>query len=283
MAMRIKNFISVIPFIICSIFILIFFKTDITINSISLYSLTTIFICVSVVAFCLKLTDRTWFYVWIVFGFMFGIMALDQLAFNGNIYWRFFHDSSRGFDGYFFPSHIPFRGLIPFLIFYIAFCRKKNAIRIKENVKYIIVITIVYCWFFFISNLYYGTPWVVKYLYIVGGINYNLFVLVNTILFASFILFIIETGFVRLKLIYLLSFFFLIFVTMHGTLLVHLFKPGRYQSIPNFSDIIYFFSLYFKYIWLHSGAVYMLLLLGYRSFMSNRRLKIKEEKKGGSC
>jgi hypothetical protein len=80
MATKIKNFISVIPFIIISIFILIFFKTDITINSISLYSLTTIFICVSAAAFCLKLTDRTWFYVWIIFGFFFGIMTLDQLA-----------------------------------------------------------------------------------------------------------------------------------------------------------------------------------------------------------
>jgi hypothetical protein len=39
----------------------------------------------------------------------------------------------------------------------------------------------------------------------------------------------------------------------------------------------------FKYIWVQSGAFYMLLLLGYRSFMANRRLKINDEKKDGSC
>ena len=223
--MKIKNFLSTIPFIISSILILSFYETFIPLNSILFYSATAIFLCVFVIVIFLKLSDVSWFYVWIVFGVIFGIMALDKLAFNNSIYWHFLHDSSKGFEGsYILLSPIPFRGLIPFLIFYIAFCRKKNAIRIKENVKYSIVISIVYCWFFFISTLYYGTPLVVRYLYIIGGINNNLFVLVNTILFAIFVLFIIETGFVRFKLIYLLSFFLLIFVSTNGFIVIHVFK-----------------------------------------------------------
>jgi hypothetical protein len=96
-------------------------------------------------------------------------------------------------------------------------------------------------------------------------------------------LFIIETGFVRFKLIYLLSFFLLIFVSTNGFIVIHVFKLLKGEYMTFFSDIIYFFRLYFKYIWVQSGAFYMLLLLGYRSFMANRRLKINDEKKDGSC
>ena len=165
------------------------------------------------------------------------------------------------------------------LLFYIVFCRKKSEISIKENEKYAIVIVILYCFFYFIAPLYYGTPGVLMCLNIDRGIGLkmiNLSILVSTILFACFVLFILMKGFGRLKLGYLMSFFLLLFVTIHGFVLLNALKSGRWDSMLTLGDIIYLFRLYLKYIWLLSGAGYMLLLLGDQSFKANRPSSIQK-------
>ena len=261
--MKIKYILLISPFIISSILILSCYKTDISTIPILFYAATVIFICGCAISFFLKLTDRVWFYVWIVFGAAFGIMALDQMLFGSSIFWRFFQNHPNGYYDLIFPSPIPFRGLIPFLLFYIVFCRKKNALRISENEKYASVIVILYCWLFFITPLYYGAPGMINYFH-----NYKIYLLTllaNTLLVACFVLFILIKGLSRLKLVYLLSFFLLLFVTMHGFVLLTVFKSGRWDAMFTLGDMIYLSRLYIKYIWLHSGAAYMLLLLGYQS------------------
>lgn len=277
--MRIKNILPIFPFVFSSILILSCFKTDISPKPILFYFTTVILICGCTIGFFFKQTNSAWFYVWMVFGSIFGIMALDQFLLSRNIFWRFFQDSIRGFDDLFFPSPIPFRGLIPLLLFYIVFCRKKSEISIKENEKYAIVIVILYCFFYFIAPLYYGTPGVLMCLNIDRGIGLkmiNLSILVSTILFACFVLFILMKGFGRLKLGYLMSFFLLLFVTIHGFVLLNALKSGRWDSMLTLGDIIYLFRLYLKYIWLLSGAGYMLLLLGDQSFKANRPSSIQK-------
>ncbi|MCU0286528.1 MAG: hypothetical protein MUF15_09010 [Acidobacteria bacterium] len=280
--MKIKNILPIFPFIFSSILILSCFKTDISPKPILFYSATAILICGCAIGLFLKKTNSAWFYVWMVFGSMFGIMSLDQMLFNSSTFWRFFQDSVRGFDDLFFPSPIPFRGLIPLLLFYIVFCHNKSAIRINENEKYAIVIAILYCFFYFITPLYYGTPGVLMCLNFNGGSGLkmiNLSVLVSTILFACFVLFILMKGFGRLRLVYLVSFFLLFFVTMHAFVLLNAFKSGRWDCGFTLGDIIYLFRLYLKYIWLLSGAAYMLLLLEYQSFKANRPLSIQKSNK----
>lgn len=249
-----SNYLIIVPFVLSSLIFFDYLRYDYYLKPFMLYIIALSIVGGSTWAYLKKIRDD-WFYVWAVFALFWGIMAVDRLFFNSNIYTRFFSEGPRGVTDILFDEMI-FRGIVPFLIFYLILLRrKKNKIRLKVYTLVAIIATNMYCFYIHILPFFLSAHVMSEFSIVNFNKTFSLNVLINSILFGMFVLVIV----VKKWECVFFPFFFL-FIFLFATMNISIISREEILTI-RFETIITLFRLYLKYLWLFSGALFMFVSL----------------------
>ena len=220
----------------------------------------------------IKNKGRLWFGVWVVFCRIFGLFSIDHVLLNERVYLSYFQESVKGMDDVIFPSPVVFRGLIPFIIFYLIVERISVFKIFSLNKKLSIAISLLFCTYYFMVPLYYTSPSMRNCFYDSGCCSpvIYLFTVLSSALLCAFFEYILIFKKTKHLMQYIFYFILLLFITVNTPVFVAIIS-GLKSGTSSLGIIILAAKYYLKFVWISSGALYILLLLGWQWFLGNDR------------
>ena len=274
--MKQEKYLTVTPYIISSIFILVRFhfnafqaKTPIIIPAI-------IFVLGCTIAYILKLATKIWFLTWLVFASIYSLWSFDCLLFSDKIYRYLFYNNQHHVTAFVFPGQISVLGLIALSIFFIANYIFDHTKRYGDEAKYLSILSFSFCYLMLALPMYYGNPGVRDIFNMFQQRRHSSFTELNAIclsLVLILMVFIIILFFVfdnigkdKKLMIPMLLNILILFVAMHLISMIKAVKEFGLSSLINSNDLVFLLGIYIKYIWIYPGTAYMLCYMWYKSF-----------------